>query len=97
MAPDGQKFVLMHLVITLLRAAACMASPTFFRKLEDSALKRQTMRFSHQDSPSTDGQESRAVAKSSYTRLTSSNGPVDRLAPRVVRGRGAYRLTIASL
>src|SRR3954463_852075 len=33
------------------------------------------------------------VAKSSYTRLTSSNAPVDRLAPRVVRGRGVDRLT----
>src|SRR5947209_195045 len=39
----------------------------------------------------------RAVAKSPYTRLTSSNGPVDRLAPRVVRGRGADRLTVTSL
>src|SRR3954468_24603394 len=38
-----------------------------------------------------------AVAKSPYTRLTSSNGPVDRLAPRVVRGRGADRLTVTSL
>src|SRR3954447_4172286 len=39
----------------------------------------------------------RAVAKSPYTRLTSSNGPVDRLAPRVVRSRGADRLTVTSL
>src|SRR3954469_22557242 len=39
----------------------------------------------------------RAVAKSPYTRLTSSNAPVDRLAPRVVRGRGVDRLTITSL
>src|SRR3954468_10299637 len=39
----------------------------------------------------------RAVEKSPYTRLTSPNGPVDRLAPRVVRGRGADRLTITSL
>src|SRR4051794_3556755 len=33
-------------------------------------------------------EERRAVAKSSYTRLTSSNAPVDRLVPRVVRGPG---------
>src|SRR4051795_4888092 len=45
----------------------------------------------------TAGASPRAVAKSPYTRLTSSNGPVDRLAPRVVRSRGADRLTVTSL
>jgi hypothetical protein len=39
----------------------------------------------------------RAVAKSSYTRLSCLDAPVERLPPRAVRGRGVDRLTVTSL